>query len=71
MRLWESEPGREIAPIEVAVSRYLAGQPTVSDWEGLRVPELDVSITYTRNIGVAIARPGAHVPGSGAGIGAV
>jgi acyl transferase domain-containing protein len=71
MHLWESEPGREISPIEVAVRDTDAGQPTVSGWEGLRVPELDVSITYTRNIGVAIARPGAHVPGSGAGIGVV
>jgi acyl transferase domain-containing protein len=71
MRVWESEPGREIFPIEVAVSDTDAGRPTVSGWEGLCVPELDVSAAYTRNIGVAIARLGAHVPGSGAGIGVV
>jgi acyl transferase domain-containing protein len=71
MRLWESEPGREISPIEIAVSDTDDGRLTVSGWERLRVPELDVSATYTRNIGVAIARLGTHVPGSGAGIGVV
>jgi acyl transferase domain-containing protein len=71
MLLWGSDPGREIFPIEVAVSDTADGRLTVSGWERLHLPELDVSATYTRNIGVAIARLGANVPGSGAGIGVV
>ncbi|WP_080503879.1 type I polyketide synthase [Renibacterium salmoninarum] len=57
LHVWESDPDRPLFPAEVGIGHLCSGQPTVSGMHGTELPELDISIAHSRDIGVAIASP--------------
>lgn len=57
LHVWESDPDRALFPAEVGIGHLDSGQPVVNGMHGTELPEVDISIAHSQDIGVAIVAP--------------